>query len=85
MSDQPSGYEDEREWAIRKKLLLTVLQYLEENGPTNWATVYLHFDSDGTGEIGKALGHLAVCKHIAIEDSLATITALGTEQLKGGE
>jgi hypothetical protein len=58
------------------------LRYLKENGPTNWVKLYVHFDTDGTREIGLALGHLAVCKHIAIQDTLATITTLGMEQLK---
>ena len=43
-----------REWATRTILLQAVLRYLAQNGPTNWVTLYLHFD--GTGEIGPALG-----------------------------
>ena len=82
MSNETSGPQDEREWAMRKVLLQAVLRYLTEHGPTNWVAVYLHFDNDGTGEIGKALGHLAVCKHISIEGATAKITALGVEQLK---
>jgi hypothetical protein len=48
--------------------------------------LYVHFDDRGiTGEIGPALGHLAVCKHIAIEDTRVKITQLGMEQLKAKE
>ncbi|HEY6261186.1 MAG TPA: hypothetical protein VIW47_06310 [Nitrospiraceae bacterium] len=78
--------EREREWAQRKKLLQAVLRYLAINGPTKWAMLYVHFDDRGiTGEIGPALGHLAVCKHIAIEDTRVKITQLGMEQLKAKE
>jgi hypothetical protein len=78
---QTPGPQDEREWAQRRILLQAVLRYLTARGPTHWATLYLHFDSDGTGEIGPALGHLAVCKHIQVEGTTAKITALRTEQL----
>jgi hypothetical protein len=81
MSKQPSRPQDVREWARRRELLQAVLGYLKENGPTNWAALYVHFE-DGTGEIGRALGHLAFCKHIAIEGTSAKINALGMEQLK---
>ena len=59
-SDQTSGSSDEREWATRRALLQAVLVYLAHNGPTTWVTLYLHFDPGGTGEIGPALGYLAV-------------------------
>ena len=45
-------------------------------------TLYLHFDVGGTGEIGAAIGHLTVCKHIVVEGTTAKITTLGTELLK---
>ena len=69
-----TGREREREresWAARQRLLLAVLQYLTTNGPTKWATIYLHFDPDGTGEIGGALRHLAWCHHISIDGTTA--------------
>ena len=71
---------DEREGATRRGLLQAILVYLAHHGPTIWVTLYLHFDLDGTGEIGPALGYLAVSKHIVFEG--ATITASGTEQLQ---
>ena len=58
--------------------------YLTEKGPTNWVILYLHFDPDGTGEVGPALHQLAACMHIAIEGTITTITASGREQLKSG-
>ncbi len=82
MSTQTTNPLDEREWARRKELIQAVLRFLTLNGPTSWFTLYLHFDRGGTGEIGQALGHLAVCKHIALEGTVAKITPLGTEQLK---
>jgi hypothetical protein len=82
VANRTPGVQDDREWARRRSLLRAVLRYLTENGPTHWATIYIHFDHGGTEEIGKALGHLAVCKHVAIEGSTAKITALGMEQLK---
>ena len=85
MSPPPSGPQDEREWARRKELLQVILQYLSENGPTSWVTLYVHFDPHGTGEIGPAIGHLAVCKHIVIEGTTAKITALGIEQLMNAQ
>jgi hypothetical protein len=60
----------------------TVLCYLTEKGPTNLATLSRHFDQEGRGEVGSALGHLAACKYIALESSITKITALGTERLK---
>jgi hypothetical protein len=84
VSQEPSVPQDEREWAQRKEVLQAVLRYLAENGPTSWLTLYLQFDTHGTGEIGPAIGHLAVCKHIVIEGTTAKITALGMEQLKSG-
>ena len=84
MSSQTPDPPDEREWAKRQQLLQEVLRYLAVNGPTNWVKLYLHFDGDGTREIGAALGHLAICKHIAIQDTFANITPLGMEQLKSG-
>ena len=85
MSQPPSGPQDEREWARRKELLQAILRYLAENGPTSWVTLYLRFDPHGTGEIGPAIGYLAVCKHIVIEGTTAKITALGMEQFKDGK
>jgi hypothetical protein len=85
MSSQPSGPQDEREFAKRRILLQKVLRYLTDRGPTHWATLYLHFDSDGTGEIGPALRHLAACKHIQVVGTTATITVLGLEQIQSGE
>ena len=82
MSNQTSVPSDEREWATRRALLQAVLVYLVHNGPTTWVTLYLHFDPDGTGEIGPALGYLAVNKHIVFEGTTAMITASGTEQLR---
>jgi hypothetical protein len=82
MSNQTSGPSDEREWATRRALLQAILVYLAHHGPTSWVTLYLHFDTDGTGEIGPALGYLAVNKHIVFEGTTATITASGTEQLR---
>ena len=81
ISNQAYSHKEEREWANRRKLLQAVLRYLKKNGPTSWVTLYLHFDHDGSGEIGPALGHLAVCKHIAMEGTTAKITASGIEQL----
>ena len=85
VSNQISDPQNEREWARRKVRLQAILRYLTERGPTNWATLYVHFDQEETGEIGKALGHLSICKHIAIEGTIAKITALGTEQLESGQ
>jgi hypothetical protein len=82
--NEPPTPPDEREWARRKLLLHAVLRYLEVHGPTLWVTLYLHFDPDGTGEIGRALRHLSLCKHIEIEDGTAKITAGGIEYLHGG-
>ena len=82
MSNQTSGPSDEREWATRRALLQAVLVYLAHNGPTTWVALYLHFDPDGTGEIGPALGYLAVNKHIVFEGMTAMTTASGTEQLR---
>ena len=82
MSNQPPAPLDDREWTRRKELLQAVLRYLTENGPTHWVALYLYFDKDGTGEIGKVLGHLAVCKHIMIDGNIAKITVLGTEQIQ---
>ena len=85
MSGQTPGPQDEREFAKRRLLLQKVLRYLIDRGPIHWATLYLHFDSDGTGEIGLALGHLAVCKHIQVVGTTAKITALGIEQIESGK
>ena len=84
MSNQPSAPLDDREWARRRELLHAVLRYLTERGPTYWATLYLHFDPDGTGEIGPALRDLAISKHIVVDSTIVKITMLGTEQLKSG-
>jgi hypothetical protein len=75
---------DLRDQVRHRILLQAVLRYLKANGPTNWVTVYVHFD-DGTRDIGAALGHLAVNKYIAIENTRATITSAGMEQLKDGK
>ena len=72
---------DARERVRHRILLQAVLRYLNENGPINWVTLYVHFD-DGTRDIGAALGYLALCKHIAIEGTTTKITARGTEQLQ---
>ena len=82
MTAQTPGLQDKREWGRRSDLLQAVLRYLTMNGPTSWMTLYLHFDVGGTGEIGAAIGHLTVCKHIVVEGTTAKITTLGTEQLK---
>jgi hypothetical protein len=83
--NQPANLQDEREWTKRRELLQSVLRYLNERGPTNWATLYVHFNQDGTGEIGSALGHLAVCKHVVVESTIMRITARGMEQLQSGK
>src|SRR6185436_12364364 len=67
MTAQTPGLQDKREWGRRSDLLQAVLRYLTMNGPTSWMTLYLHFDVGGTGEIGAAIGHLTVCKHIVVE------------------
>ena len=85
MSNQPPNPQDEREWAKRSELLQAVLRYLAANGPTNWVTLSLHFDPGGTGEIGPALGYLAINKHIVLEGTTAKITASGREQLKNSK
>ena len=85
MSSQTPDPQDEREFAKRRILLQKVLRYLTDKGPTHWATLYLHIDSDGTGEIGPALRHLAVCKHVQVVGTTAKITALGMEQIQSGK
>jgi hypothetical protein len=77
MVDTPAELDD-TEWTRRKTL---ILRYLTEKGPTCWATIYLHFDPDGTGEIGPALKHLEACKYIKVDDTIVKITQSGTEQL----
>ncbi|MGH7180720.1 MAG: hypothetical protein ACREJN_01940 [Nitrospiraceae bacterium] len=52
------------------------------NDPTNWVSLYLQFDANETGEVGKALRHLVSCKHITVVDKVAKITEAGLEQLK---
>jgi hypothetical protein len=84
-SNETSSQQDAREWAKRRELLQAVLRYLTEHGTTSWAAVYIHFDKDGAGEVGKALGHLALRKHIVIEGTTAKITARGMEQLQSGK
>ena len=81
MSQLISEPRDERARARKGNLQEAELRYLKENGPTDWVRLYLHFD-DGTREIGTALGYLSVCKHVAVEDTFAQLTALGREQLK---
>jgi hypothetical protein len=77
MLDTPAELDD-KEWTRCKTL---ILRHLTERGPTNWAALYLHFDPDGTGEIGPALRHLEICKLIAVDDTIVKITESGTEQL----
>ena len=85
LEESDTGPQDAIEWARRRILLQAILRYLVEHGPTSWLRLYLHFDSGGTGEIGAAIGYLAVNKHIALEGTTAKITALGREQLKSGK
>ncbi|HEY6260702.1 MAG TPA: hypothetical protein VIW47_03855 [Nitrospiraceae bacterium] len=82
MLDNTPAELDDREWARRKMLLHAILRYLTERGPTYWATLYLHFDPDGTGEIGPALRHLATFKLIAVDRTIVKVTSSGMEQLK---
>jgi len=74
-------YGPHQRWEQRRILLQHILRYLNINGPTLWPVLYLHFDKEGTGEIGKALYHLADCKYICIDGATATITQLGIDQL----
>ena len=83
MLDNTPPESDHRAWARRRIFLHAVLRYLIVRGPTNWLTLYMHFDQHGTGEIGSALAHLAFYKHIEVEGTTVKITASGQEQLPG--
>ena len=85
MKSQTSNLADERGWARHKELQYTVLVHLTESGAAKWGTLYSRFDTDGTGEIGKALFRLAQYKYIMVEsDGTAKITESGMRQLKAG-
>ena len=49
MSDQSSGYGDEREWSHCVELQLAVLLYLSMNGPMPWIDIYTHFEKQEGG------------------------------------
>ncbi len=85
MLNHTSDAHEGRESAQKRALHRAVLVDLRDNGGMRWPALYLHFDGNGSGEIGSALGLLARWNHISVEiDGKTKITEAGTERLLHG-
>ena len=63
-------------------LLREALQYLKDYGPLDWNALYVRFNANNSGDIGRTLQTLQAQKFIEVgPDNTAKITALGMTQL----